>query len=64
MSMEFKLANPSLQSSLEAGCQGDVEFVERQPGEWVITSGQPARRSAAQPTLMQATDRSTSCLPS
>jgi len=41
MSMEFKLANPAQQSSLAPGTKVTVEFVERQPGEWVITSVSP-----------------------
>ena len=41
MSMEFKLANPAQQSSLAPGAKVTVEFVERQPGEWVITSVSP-----------------------
>jgi Cu/Ag efflux protein CusF len=46
MTMEFKVANPSLLQALKPGAKVDVEFVERQPGEWVITSAvpRPARR--------------------
>ncbi len=38
MTMEFKLANATLLKGLKAGDQVSVEFVERQAGEWVITS--------------------------
>jgi len=42
MTMEFKVANPSLVQALKPGAKVEVEFVERQPGEWVITSAAPA----------------------
>ena len=38
MTMEFKLANAALLKDVKAGDKVSVEFVERQPGEWVITS--------------------------
>ena len=38
MTMEFKLANAALLKGLKAGDKVSVEFVERQAGEWVITS--------------------------
>ena len=38
MTMEFKAANPSLLNGLKPGAPVSFEFVERQPGEWVITS--------------------------
>jgi membrane fusion protein, copper/silver efflux system len=38
MTMEFKAANPSLLHDLKPGTAVAFEFVERQPGEWVITS--------------------------
>ena len=41
MTMEFKLANESLLQTLKPGAKVTVEFVERQPGEWVITSAKP-----------------------
>ena len=41
MTMEFKLANPSLLKNLKPGAAVSFEFVERQPGEWVITSLTP-----------------------
>jgi len=46
MTMEFKVANPSLLQTLKPGAKVDVEFVERQPGEWVITSAVPASKAA------------------
>jgi Cu/Ag efflux protein CusF len=46
MTMEFKVANPSLLQILKPGAKVDVEFVERQPGEWVITSAVPASKAA------------------
>ncbi len=41
MTMEFRTANPSLMESLTPGAKVAVEFVERQPGEWVITTVTP-----------------------
>jgi Cu(I)/Ag(I) efflux system membrane fusion protein len=38
MTMEFKLANVALMKDLKSGAKIAFEFVERQPGEWVITS--------------------------
>ncbi|MBL8437747.1 MAG: efflux RND transporter periplasmic adaptor subunit [Zoogloeaceae bacterium] len=46
MTMEFKLANPALLQQLPPDAKVAVEFVERQPGEWVITSVKPAGQSA------------------
>ena len=37
MTMEFALANPSLTANLKPGAEVSFEFVERKPGEWVIT---------------------------
>jgi Cu(I)/Ag(I) efflux system membrane fusion protein len=42
MTMEFKLANAALLTGLKPGASVAIEFVERQPGEWVITSVKPA----------------------
>ena len=42
MTMEFKAANPSLLKDLKPGTAVSFEFVERQPGEWVVTSIAPA----------------------
>jgi Cu(I)/Ag(I) efflux system membrane fusion protein len=38
MTMEFNVATPALVAGLAPGAKVDVEFVERKPGEWVITS--------------------------
>jgi RND family efflux transporter MFP subunit len=48
MTMEFKVANPSLLKDLKPGAPVAFEFVERQPGEWVITSltGKAAQAAA------------------
>ena len=48
MTMEFKVANEALLKGLKPGAAVAFEFVERQPGEWVITrimpaAGQPVR---------------------
>lgn len=37
MTMDFILANPALVDKLKSGAPVDLEFVERGPGEWVIT---------------------------
>ena len=51
MTMEFKVANPSLLKDLKPGAPVAFEFVERQPGEWVITSLTPRApaKAAAKP---------------
>lgn len=41
MTMEFKAANASLLQGLKPGDKVAFEFVERQPGEWVITALKP-----------------------
>ncbi len=38
MKMDFVLANPALVGSLKPGAGVRFEFVERKPGEWVVTS--------------------------
>ena len=38
MKMDFVLANGALVSGLKSGTAIEFEFVERQPGEWVVTS--------------------------
>jgi Cu/Ag efflux protein CusF len=50
MTMEFKAANPSLLQDLKPGMPVAFEFVERQPGEWVVTSITPRRGAGAAPT--------------
>ena len=51
MTMEFKAANASLLQGLKPGAKVAVEFVERQPGEWVITAVKtlPASQGAGAP---------------
>ena len=49
MTMEFKLANASLASGLKPGSAVAFEFVERAPGEWVITGVEPVRPTDAPP---------------
>lgn len=41
MKMDFTLANPSLAEGVQPGTVVAIEFVERKPGEWVITSLRP-----------------------
>lgn len=41
MKMDFVLANPTLTATIKPGTAIAFEFVERQPGEWVITSLRP-----------------------
>jgi Cu(I)/Ag(I) efflux system membrane fusion protein len=48
MTMEFKAANAALLQALKPGTKVAVEFIERQPGEWVITSVKPAGPHAGQ----------------
>ena len=45
--MEFKLANDALLKDLKPGAAVAFEFVERQPGEWVITALKPSAGTAA-----------------
>ena len=41
MTMDFKVANATLLQALKPGARVAFEFVERQPGEWVITAVKP-----------------------
>ncbi len=54
MTMEFKAANPSLLPALKPGAKVNFEFIERQPGEWVITSLKPATTSPSAGTPVPA----------
>jgi Cu(I)/Ag(I) efflux system membrane fusion protein len=57
MTMEFKLANASLLKNVQVGTRVSVEFVQRQPDEWVITRVTPARtddKPAADPHAAHA----------
>lgn len=47
MTMEFAVANSGLLQGYKAGEAISFEFVERQPGEWVVTA---IRRSQATPS--------------
>jgi Cu(I)/Ag(I) efflux system membrane fusion protein len=51
MTMEFKVANPALLKNLQPKTRVNVDFVERQQGEWVITGvkPQPAAKGATAP---------------
>jgi Cu(I)/Ag(I) efflux system membrane fusion protein len=49
MTMDFVLANPSLAASLKPGAQIAFEFVERKPGEYVVTKLEPKGGSQASP---------------
>jgi Cu(I)/Ag(I) efflux system membrane fusion protein len=51
MTMKFKAANETLLQALTPGAKVSFEFVERQPGEWVITTVKPlaAKQGAAMP---------------
>ena len=42
MTMDFKPANPALLKDMPPGASIAFEFVERHPGEWVITAVRPA----------------------
>ncbi len=48
MTMEFTLANEALASGLKPGATVDFEFVERKPGEWVVTAIKPAGAGASE----------------
>ncbi|MCM2252058.1 MAG: efflux RND transporter periplasmic adaptor subunit [Ramlibacter sp.] len=47
MTMEFKVAHAALLQGLKPGAPVTFEFVERQPGEWVITSLVPGAAKTA-----------------
>ena len=42
MTMEFKAANPAVLAKMKPGATIEFEFVERAPGEWVVTGVKPA----------------------
>jgi RND family efflux transporter MFP subunit len=57
MTMDFVLANPSLMEKIKPGSAIAIEFVERKPGEWVITkmdAAGPAKPAAAVPATAAA----------
>lgn len=41
MTMEFKASNAAVLAALKTGARVDFEFVERRPGEWVVTRVTP-----------------------
>jgi len=49
MTMEFKVANTALLEDLKPGAMITAEFVERQPGEWVITDIKPMNMGSTAP---------------
>lgn len=49
MTMEFKVANEGLLKDLKAGAAVAFEFVERAPGEWVVTAIAPAGKGGVAP---------------
>jgi Cu/Ag efflux protein CusF len=56
MTMDFKAANNALVADLKPGATIAFEFVERAPGEWVITKIAP-RGSAAGSDATPATHK-------
>jgi len=50
MTMEFAAANGALLHSLKPGASIAFEFVERGPGEWVITAATPLAAAGASPS--------------
>jgi len=57
MTMEFVPANPALVAGLAPGSTFDFEFVERKPGEWVITAVRPAAGAGAPAAAPAATHK-------
>ena len=57
MTMEFVPANPALVAGLAPGSTFDFEFVERKPGEWVITAVRPAGGAGAPAAAPAATHK-------
>jgi RND family efflux transporter MFP subunit len=47
MTMPFVLANPALAAGVKPGSAVSIEFVERKPGEYVITKIEPSTKPAA-----------------
>jgi Cu(I)/Ag(I) efflux system membrane fusion protein len=54
MTMEFVVANPTLMKGIKTGSKVSFEFVERQPGEWVITTIAVAATTAVPPANSHA----------
>ncbi len=55
MTMEFKAANPALLKGLTPGQAVNFEFVERQPGEYVVTSIAAAPATGGKPAPAKVT---------
>jgi Cu/Ag efflux protein CusF len=51
MTMQFVPANETIRAAARTGTTIRFEFVERQPGEWVITMIEPAAGSPAKPAV-------------
>ena len=57
MTMDFALANDSLVSGVKPGAPIGFEFVERKPGEWVITAVKPGSGTAKAPAKQAGQDK-------
>lgn len=57
MTMDFVLANPSLVEAFKPGSAVAIEFVERKPGEWVITKMDAAGQAKPAPAAPAAAAR-------
>lgn len=57
MTMEFKVANDALLKDLKPGAAIAFEFVERKPGEWVITAIRPDRNGKGGATTAASNPR-------
>jgi Cu(I)/Ag(I) efflux system membrane fusion protein len=49
MTMDFVPANDAIAKTARPGAAIDFEFVERKPGEWVVTKIEPARGTVTKP---------------
>jgi Cu(I)/Ag(I) efflux system membrane fusion protein len=49
MTMEFVPANPAIGAKVKPGSPIRFEFVERKPGEWVVTKLEPAASTTTKP---------------
>ncbi|MCX7155944.1 MAG: efflux RND transporter periplasmic adaptor subunit [Rhodocyclales bacterium] len=56
MTMDFMLANPALAEKLKPGSGISIEFVERKPGEWVITRMEPTTATKPMAPAAAASD--------
>lgn len=60
MTMQFKVANNALMKNLKIGTPISIEFIERNQGEWVITSMKPDQGPTARAVPAAAVDAHTS----